>query len=68
MESPRRRQAKGGGGGRKPQVALELPEPPVGETWRRKESKCGVKGRSKNFIPRGPNLFDEGTGLVWCDP
>jgi hypothetical protein len=37
----------------KPQITLESPKALVGEAWRRKESKCVVKGRSKGFIPRG---------------
>jgi hypothetical protein len=39
-----------------PQIALESPRAPVGEAWRRQESKCGVKGPVKGFYTQGSGL------------
>jgi hypothetical protein len=50
---------------RKPPIALESPLVAGGGEKKRKRVQCGLEKWSRGFIPRGPDLSGEETGLVW---
>jgi hypothetical protein len=52
MESPRNHQPKVGGTPNRLEIILSTGM----RNWGRKESKCTINGRSKEFIPRGTRL------------
>jgi hypothetical protein len=53
------KKSKGG-----PQIALESHLDADGGEKRKKRVQCGLKKRSRGFIPRGPELSGEKTVLV----
>jgi hypothetical protein len=63
MKSPRNCQARGGGAPNCQEIAYSA----SGRREEEKKVECRLEKWSKGFIPRGPDLSGEWTGLVQWD-